>query len=97
MEIFTCRLRMLRNKESQASFARKLGLTQATYSRYESGAREPDLATLCQIGKVCGVSIDWLLGLVDDAPTSIYNPRFSFAEDKLRAVKSGLQALLSEL
>ena len=97
MEIFSFRLRMLRNEESQASFSKKLGLTQATYSRYESGAREPDLDTLCQIGKVCGVSIDWLLGLVDDAPTSIYSPPISFAEQKLRAVKSGLQALLNEL
>ena len=97
MRIFCERLKMLRDNESQASFARKIGLSQVTYSRYESGAREPDLETLFQIGKVCGVSIDWLLGLVDDSPTALHNPKISFAEQKLEAVKSGLKALLEKL
>ena len=97
METFCNRLKMLRDSESQASFARKIGLSQVTYSRYEGGTREPDLETLCQIGKICGVSVDWLLGLVDDSPTALHNPRISFAEQKLEAVKSGLQALLKKL
>jgi transcriptional regulator with XRE-family HTH domain len=59
------RLKELRGNETQAAFASKLNLRQATYSRYESGEREPDLELLCQIAKTCGVSADWLLGLTD--------------------------------
>ena len=61
------RLKELRNGESQASFAKKIGLSQVSYGRYELGTREPDLDTLIQIGLKTGKSIDWLLGL-DDAP-----------------------------
>ena len=57
------RLRQARGSDSQASFARKLGISQVAYSRYELEQREPGLDCLYQIGIMTGDSIDWLLGL----------------------------------
>ena len=46
---------------TQEQTAQKLGLTQATYSRYENGTNEPDLATLKNISQLFDCSIDFLL------------------------------------
>ncbi|MBQ9345430.1 MAG: helix-turn-helix transcriptional regulator [Kiritimatiellae bacterium] len=68
---FLARLKLLRGKENQGKFAKKLGLKQGSYSRYETGEREPDLRTLCQIAESAGVSSDWLLGLTDEPSTGV--------------------------
>ena len=65
MEIFSSRLRDTRGSASQKAFAAQLGLSQQTYCHYEKGDREPGLDVLQRIGVVCGVSIDWLLGLTE--------------------------------
>ena len=65
MNGFGERLRQARGSDSQASFARKLGISQVAYSRYELEQREPGLDCLYQIGSIAGVSIDWLLGLTE--------------------------------
>ena len=65
MNGFGDRLKQARGAESQASFAKKLGISQVAYSRYESDQREPGLDCLYQIGILTGVSSDWLLGLSD--------------------------------
>ena len=70
MKGFGIRLKEARGAESQASFAKRLGISQVGYSRYESDQREPDLETLYQIGMLTGVSADWLLGLPERDGTS---------------------------
>ena len=65
MEIFSSRLRDTRGSASQKAFAAQLGLSQQTYCHYEKGDREPGLDVLQRIGVICGVSIDWLLGLTE--------------------------------
>ncbi len=65
MNGFGERLKEARGAESQASFARKLGISQVAYSRYELDQREPGLDCLYQIGMITGCSVDWLLGLTD--------------------------------
>jgi len=70
MKIFCDRLKETRGGTSQKAFAAMLGLNQQTYQRYETGVREPDLEHLHQIGVVCGVSIDWLLGLPERGGSS---------------------------
>lgn len=60
------RLKQLRNGDSQTVFAKKIGVSQVAYSRYEQNQREPDLEMLCRIGVMFGVSTDWLLGLSSD-------------------------------
>lgn len=52
----------------QAEFARRIGLPQNSYNRYESGERVPDIDVLSQMASRLNVSSDWLLGLDDDRP-----------------------------
>ena len=58
------RLRELRKKHklSQLKLAMDLGLNQNSISRYESGEREADYATLLCLADYFTVSIDYLLG-----------------------------------
>ena len=68
MSLFSTRLKTLRGDAKQAEFARRFGLPQNSYSRYESGERVPDIDTLSQMASSLNVSSDWLLGLADDRP-----------------------------
>ncbi|MBQ6924468.1 MAG: helix-turn-helix transcriptional regulator [Kiritimatiellae bacterium] len=88
MEPFCTRLKAVRGAESQASFAKKIGVTQVTYGRYELGVREPDLATLTRIGLVGNVSVDWLLGIKDGEKGADAR--------KFQALKEAMQKLLDE-
>jgi len=63
LSVFSDRLKTLRGELKQAEFARKVGIAQNTYSRYESGERIPDIEVLVRLAARLGVSTDWLLGL----------------------------------
>jgi len=63
---FCERLRDLRGDDSQSTIARKLGLSQQSYARYETGVVLPGLEQLHHMCCVLGVSSDWLIGLSDD-------------------------------
>lgn len=62
------RLRALRNREgkTQQDMADLLGVDRTTYAKYESGANEPNIATLKQLSAHFNVSIDYLLDNTDD-------------------------------
>lgn len=47
--------------ESQADFARHLGMSPSRYGNYEQGTREPDYLTLVRICETLDISADWLL------------------------------------
>lgn len=51
---------------SQKEFALMTGLTEAAVSRYISGDRLPNAATLINIAKATRVSPNWLLGFGSD-------------------------------
>ena len=57
------RLKYLRKKRriSQVKLAMDLSMNQNSISRYESGAREADYATLIKLADYFNVSIDYLL------------------------------------
>ena len=57
------RLKELRGPISQAEMARKVGIAQQGWARYESGKVVPGAEALHQICESSGVSADWLLGL----------------------------------
>ncbi|MGM0411608.1 MAG: helix-turn-helix domain-containing protein [Bacillota bacterium] len=61
------KLKELRKNNSlkQKELAKKLGLTQQTISKYESGIRTPNYEILVKIANEFNVSIDYLLGRVD--------------------------------
>lgn len=62
------RLKELRVKRgiSQLKLAMDTGLNQNSVSRYESGAREADYATLIRLADYFDVSIDYMLGRTDN-------------------------------
>ena len=70
MNAFPDKLKALRGNMKQAEFARKIGIAQNSYNRYESGERVPDITVLSQLASRLRVSTDWLLGLADDSNTT---------------------------
>ena len=66
--MFGDRLRALRTQQemTQADVAKRLGITQASYNRYEKNLFEPDFATLKKLAKLFHVSTDYLLGNEDE-------------------------------
>lgn len=62
------RLRDLREDHdlSQNTVAEYLHISQATYSRYESGKLDIPSAALIALAKYYGVSVDYLLGITSE-------------------------------
>lgn len=48
---------------SQKELAEKIGVAPNTFHGYESGKHDPKSNLLADIAKICGVSVDFLLGL----------------------------------
>lgn len=59
------RLKQLRGKQSQASFAQSIGVKQQTYSNWETGRSDIPLGWVAGLSQHFGVTTDWLLGLSD--------------------------------
>ena len=56
---------------SQSEAARRIGITQSTYSGYETGTRRIKLNMIKRIAEAYGVTVDWLIGteeLIKAAP-----------------------------
>ena len=66
--VFIFRLKEVRNKKhiSQLKLAMDLDMNQNSISRYETGEREADYATLIRFADYFNVSIDYLLGRTDN-------------------------------
>ncbi|MDU4959528.1 MAG: helix-turn-helix transcriptional regulator [Sporomusaceae bacterium] len=64
------RLRDLREDQdlNQREIAELLNVSQATYSRYESGTLDIPSVSLIKLAKFYGTSVDYLLGLTDRKP-----------------------------
>lgn len=62
------RLREIRinHQKTQKELAEHLGSTIRAIAYYESGSREPNIATLIAIADYFGVSIDYLVGRTDN-------------------------------
>ena len=62
------RLKQLRTERglSQVRLAMELSVSQHTISRYETGEREADYATLIRIADYFDVSVDYLLERTDN-------------------------------
>ena len=86
---FCDRLKALRGSVSQKTFAAAIGVKQTTYSAWETGAREPDLTTLCAIAEANGTSPNELLGF---APM----PKPCHPPDRAAELKKKIEAVLRE-
>ncbi len=49
---------------TQAQLAQMLDIKQQSYSRYEKGTGEPNIATLCKLADIFDVSVDALIGRI---------------------------------
>ena len=66
------RLLILRRERglTQEEVAEKIGVSNKTYSKWETGSTSPDLETLVKLAQTFGVTTDGLLGLSDSRPVS---------------------------
>ena len=69
MNITLERIKELKGNDSQEAFAQKIHTTQSNISKMLKGAVPPSAATLTELAKTYGVSVDWLLGLSDEKET----------------------------
>lgn len=62
------KLKELREEKnlSQKEVAKYLNIAQNTYSRYETGEREPSISTLMKLAKFYRVSLDYLVEMKFD-------------------------------
>ena len=51
---------------NQTELAQKLGMSQTSYSKYETGENDVPTAILIQLAEIYQTSVDYLLGLTDD-------------------------------
>ena len=68
--MFSEKLRRLRRERgyTQQSFARQLGTASSTVGMYEQGRRKPSEDTLCQMGKLLHVPVEYLLAEEQEEP-----------------------------
>ena len=73
IKMFNDKLRYLRKHQelSQEEVSFKLGMPKSTYSRYETGASEPNLSTLRKLAKFFDCTVDYLLEI--DSVADDYN------------------------
>lgn len=51
---------------TRAELAEKLGISERTLSRYETGETEPTIGVLIQLSLIYDVSIDYIAGVKDE-------------------------------
>jgi transcriptional regulator with XRE-family HTH domain len=93
-------MRELRGETSQVSMARKIGVSQPTYSCWEAGVKMPLAIQIRQISITCGISTDWLLGLSDrrdGAVQTIIDPALEHKVSDLEAENAKLKDELLRL
>ena len=68
-EVFPSRLKKAReyNGYTQSEVADTLKISQVTYSRYETGVREPNIEIIALLCKLYDVKSDWLIGLSSES------------------------------
>lgn len=68
MSVFSERLRELRKarRVPQNELAESVGVGLRAYRHYETGDREPKMATLIALADYFGVTLDYLVGRTDE-------------------------------
>lgn len=72
------------------ALSERTGVHSRVLSFYESGEREPRAAALAAIAACLGVSVDWLLGLVDEPSDLHAADRLVPGVEDLDAIDLGL-------
>lgn len=97
MTEFNENLRKFRKEKglTQKEMADRLGINMSTYSRYETGNREPYVPMVKKMADILGVTGDELIGLDEgqDAPSEYYLRRRAAAYAELMADNPKYQTL----
>lgn len=83
---------------NQKQLAEALGVAANTLNGYESGAHDPKSDLLCRIADICGVTVDYLLGLEKENRPVLSDEAKMIAEqfDKASpAIKAAAKAVLN--
>lgn len=89
------RIRRTRRRKgwTQAQLAEALGIRAGTLSGYEREYRRPDVEMLDRIASVLGVSVDYLLGRVDDVSSHTDSRGDAHSEERDPLVDLALEAI----
>lgn len=85
--MFSQKLKQLRENDdiSQIRFAKEIGYSQASIAAWENGTREPGINTLIKIAQFFNVSIDYLVGKVQQEQKKEKNTELTSSEQTLLA------------
>jgi len=102
-------LLMLRKKAGlqQKEVAEIIDCKPQTYSGYETGRHEPNIETLVRLASLYNVSVDYIVGMFDDADedTQIYaeihneirNPKFQEIQIQMQLIRDEIAALKKQI
>lgn len=76
---------------TQAEVARAVGVAKNTYCNWELGIREPNILKIKALAKLFGVSVDYLVGMEENA--IVYDMRNRYGEENLAAYIDALRKL----
>ncbi len=88
-------LKELRNESglTQTQFAEAIGTSQKNISRWELGETEPSVYYLKKIAEFFNISIDYVLGLEDEAGRIVYQTANSTVTPDERKIVKAYRAL----
>lgn len=83
---------------SQKELAEKIGVAPNTFHGYESGKHDPKSNLLADISRICGVTVDFLLGLEEmkNTPTSSADDAGVLTKEELFRISAAMDQLNEE-
>lgn len=90
-------MRELRGTLSQVSAAKKLGISQQAWAKYETASTSPSGESITQICSKFNVSADWLLGLSDRRDGAVQTVTDPALEQKVSDLEAENAKLKEEL
>lgn len=85
-------------KLKQEEFAKLMGITKSSLSKYERNVNEPDDMLKQRFAEFFNVSVDYLLGLTrDEVPIRRTESKFIYVDNLPQAAKEELEAFLDYL
>lgn len=75
----------------QTEVAKKIGVAKNTYCNWENGTREPSILKIKALAKLFGVSVDYLVGLEENAV--VYELRIKYGDEHFSAYMEALHKL----
>ncbi len=93
------RLKELRiaQKLYQKDIADILGVDRTTYTKYESGASEPDIATLIQLADFFGVTVDYLISHEENVVSEMSTMEINTIGKRIKGIRERQNLSLDDL